>query len=1356
MNRSGHNIKKLIIIVGCWLTFVVPLCASSKINVHQISRRDGLSNGAVTAIVKDANGYVWLGTWNGLNRYDGINMVTFLPGINQQGIHNHVIRELYPTESGELWILTNKGVSRYDHLLGRFASFFTQELEHLNYENDISITLSKENGLWVSVFGHGIFSYDTQSEQFNKVSFNNGSQHISAEIIKIHASDNQLFCIAANGQLFSMSGQHLEPIMLLPLSGTILSFTSTDINGHPYLLITQRAGPALLVDLEKRAVNQLNIPNDFISTIAKSLKSERLWIGTEKGNIYEYNLLNQQLEDLEILTDIPAGNSIATRVLSILETASDLLWIGTDGNGVYTLKLTEFPNNSLSSGTLQYPIVRSILVTTTDHLLIGTKGGGIDIFEADGRYIKNLSTADGLSNNSVFSMHQRFDGSIWVGTDGEGVDIVSPDYKTIRNFPRDFANTNDFSFSSVYRVLEDRDRNIFLGTSGYGVIWLTFDKNNPSIPIAFDQVILDQQSGLQKQIVYALAEEKEGIIWIGTRGIGIYRYNTITKRVMGHYTTTTLPEYIKSDDVISLFIDKTNRVYAGSSNGLFSFLPGATDSVQIGHLDKHAGLSNTSIHAIEADHQNNIWVTTNFGLASIDSTWQYVRSFNDNDGLINIEYSDGASFFDEKTNRLFVGGTLGVDIIQPDRIKFSSQFPPIAINRLLIKNQLVETGDQSVLTSSINHQKKLVLKYNQNAFTFHVTPLVYWGQERYRISYRLKNFDDDWVINLPNQPISFTNIEPGSYILQLRVSDENGKWSGIAKEVELEIKPPLWRTFWALMIYIFLFIAFQTLLFLYYRRKEAQKKEALLLEFKMKKEEELQRYKIDFFTNVAHEFRTPLTMITSYIHALLEDTRNTYNDPRFLKVYNNSIKLQKLVLEIMQFRKLEKGKEPLNIKLTRPVELIREVLSDFELLAQKQNILCELITSQPDITFNTDAEKFQRIISNLISNAIKYNNPDGFVHVYVTMENKSLKVEVVDNGAGIKPEYYQKIFEPFGITSASLKGSMPNYRSTGLGLAVTKGLVELLKGQISFDSDVARGARFICIFPDVHELSETNVPVQQAQPADDYNFIDDRDDDLQLTDIKSTARQSTILLVDDDQEILKILREFLHQDYNILFAANGVEAYEKVLNAKPDLVVSDIMMPEMDGIEFCSMIRNNFDTSHIPLILLTAKGEIEDRIAGLKAGADSYIPKPFHPDHLRIRIEKLLQQRLNIKSHFGYPDENPALVKEIPDPFFQKLLNYIDENIDDINLSSGKMCNDLAISKSSLYNKTKSVLGTTPHNLINQRRLSKAIVFLKTTNMTVSEIIDQTGFASRTHFYDLFKNAYGCSPSEYRDKQRVN
>jgi signal transduction histidine kinase/CheY-like chemotaxis protein/ligand-binding sensor domain-containing protein/AraC-like DNA-binding protein len=1347
-----------LVLPGLFLLFSHSLIAEFRTNLHSISRREGLSNGAVNTIVKDSEGYIWFGTWNGLNRYDGSNIVTYLPDNSPYSIHNHVIRELYPASSGPIWMLTNKGVGLYDNIHDRFSSFFTAESEQLNYENDISLSHSPNYGTLVSVYGSGIFKFDSTINQFRKINFDKTSLQASVNIKWIQQVDNQVYCISGNGQLAMISGDRLREVMRLPLTGILTSSVSVVSNQHPLIMLTQRSGAALIADMVTKQVQELRLPDDVITSFSLSKVKERLWVGTEKGRIYCFNLQTRTFELFNKLSNLLTSTLITTCILSIYESEPDILLIGTDGNGVFTLKLTEFPNKRISSDQLAYPIVRSILVTHSGDVLIGTKGGGIDVFDAKGDHIKGISVKDGLSNNSILSFHEHHDGSVWVGSDGKGVDIISPDYKTIRNFPRDFKAPNLMEFASVYRILEDSDQRIYLGTSGYGVIMIEFDKNGGSWPVSCEQLILDgniTEPRQQKQIVYALAEAKPGTIWIGSRGGGVYRYNTITKRVIAQYSSKTHPGLIRNDDILSLLADFEGQIWAGSSNGIFSLSQLASDSVRVAALDIKSELSNTSIHTIQPDKKGNLWVTTNQGLSFIDLNSKNVKSFNVKDGLINFEYSDGASFFDKATGKLCVGGTMGVDIIQTDEIKFSSYYPPIAINQLLIRNLPVEIGSKSVLHSRINHQKTLGLKYNQNSLTFNISPLAFWGQERYRISYRLVNNDDNWTINPLNQPIIFSNLAAGRYTLQIRVSDENGNWSNDIRAIAIVINLPFWRTLWAIIGYILFLAGIQLFIFYAYRKREARKKEAVLQEFKKKKEAELQSYKIEFFTNVAHEFRTPLTIITSHIHALIEETQNTLENPRLLKIYNNSIKLQKLVLEIMQFRKLEKGKEPLNIQSTKPVELIREVVSDLELFALQRNISCEVISSEPEFSFNTDADKFQHIITNLISNSLKYNKPGGFVKISIKSETSTLIIEIEDNGVGIKPEYFQKVFEPFGISSATRKGSFPGYRSTGLGLAVTKGLIELLRGTISFESTFGEGTKFTCVFPNVHELNAEAALNEQADELNEISFIEGAGTDQRIENSETRTGKPLILLVDDEPEILFLIRDILKPEYNLIFASNGLEAYKKVLSSKPDLIISDVMMPQMDGIELCTMLRENFDTSHIPMILLTAKAEIEDRIAGLKAGADSYIPKPFHPEHMKVRVEKLLHLRISVKRHFGEQDGISTLAKQIPDPFFQKLLSYIDENIDDETLSSETLCDRLAISKSSLYNKTKSVLGTTPHGLINQRRMRKASILLDSTTLSVSEIIDQTGFKSRAYFYELFIKSFSCSPSEYRLKRKA-
>lgn len=1351
--------RRLFCIVIAFTCFFQPVLSNYTLNIQLLSRKDGLSNSAVNAIAQDAEGYIWIGTWDGLNRYDGSSFENFKPG-GLFGIHNNVIRRIFPSGNGCIWMLTNNGISLYNNRLNRFYSFFASDPDIGNYEDDVTLEHADSQGTYAGIYGQGIFIYSEKNQNFIKVSFRKNGNRQASLIKRLFFVSEKLFFINSENSLIQVTGDSLVFICKLPIQNAITTTLGFTYSGSPFLLITQRNSNAILIDIDRKSTSNLEIPNQIISASSVSLDRNFLWLGTEQGIIYRYFLSDKRYEPLILNTSLLIRNKISARIICFREIKPDILWAGTDGNGVIKIKLTVQPVETIPSRLLSYPIVRSILITRNRDMLVGTKGGGIDIFDSTGRFKRNISSKNGLSNNSVLSFHQRYDGSIWVGTDGEGVDILSEDYRRITNFPRDYSKRNPIRFASVYRIFEDDDHNIFIGTSGFGVIMLRFQYPKPDLkyPISFEQVKLDESGSknLQKQIVYAMDSEKPGIIWIGTRGQGIYRYNTITKRVLIHLSTANYSPWIKNNDVLAVRTGPDHSVWIGTSGGIYAVTPVSDDSCLVKSFTMQEGLSNNSVHSILFDNQNNLWFSTNLGLSCIDHKTHLIKNFNPNDGLINYEYSDGASYYDPVTSFIYFGGTEGIDIMNPSQIKFSNVFPPIAINELFVNNKPVDIPDDGILQSRINLQQKLSLKYNQNAISFFVTPLDYWNKERYKIVYRLEKFNDKWIVNPPNQFISYTNLSPGKYYFRLRVSDENGIWSPVAKSIEITIHSPWWLTGWAIGFYVLFTMVVLLAIMAFLRKKTMTKKERALREMKQKQEEELHQHKIEFFTNVAHEFRTPLTVITAYIQNILNED-NIIDKTKIRRVYKNSLKLQKLVQEIILFRKLEMGKESVTVKATNPTKLLEEIITDVEILAQNKGIQIHVTSDDPEKIIYTDPEKLQRIFSNLISNAIKYNKCNGSIFTSISFPGDQLITTVKDTGNGIGKEAIDKIFEPFGLTSGDKKASMPNVQSTGIGLAVTKGLVKLLGGSISVESDVGSGTSFTVSVPslDYKETpAEAEIDEHEKDTKDLIVLQDETEPDFNKDSLKNAnSKEPVLLIVDDDKEILFLLRDLLGEDYVLRFASDGKNAWEILQQEHIDLVISDIMMPGMDGIELCKNIRKNFDTSHLPLILLTAKAEIEDRIKGLEVGADSYIPKPFHPDHLRIRIEKLLEIRKKIQNRF---QESSSLkepqVPEIHDPFFQKILHYIETNLDDVNLNADNLCDFLAVSKSSLYNKTKVIAGTTPHGLINRERIRKAATLLRSTNLTVSEIIYHTGFNSRPYFYDIFNKTFGCSPTEYREK----
>lgn len=1324
-----------------------------RIPVISLGRNEGLSNGAVNSILRDSEGYFWMCTWNGLNRWDGHSMEVFLPGKTNGDIHNHVIREIYEVPGKGLWMLTNKGLSFYNHKTGVFKGFFTNLKGNINHETDISLTLTPRHEVFACIKNLGLYQYDPLNDSFRKAEISGETSMLEQRVWRIHSLKDIMILVGENGSVWIIKNNTIKQIGQFTLARPVIKTWGLEAKNQLWLMVAQRNGPSLLMNLANGRVAEIAVKGDNITTWSAAADKNFFFAGSEKGNIYVFNTDSLRLRKIIDASQYGYQKAFTSRILDIYQDKQEGLFVGTDGNGVYIFRPASAEISALPANRLSYPVVRCFL-SLRNKLLVGTKGGGINIIDNEGLRTQTLTDAAGLINNSVLSLYQRPGGSIWVGTDGRGLNIIDPELKKISSLDPEILPPAIREMGSIYKILDDGRGNVFLGTSGWGVIRIQYEQKNPNKLLSAAQLPLGSDSSdvVFRQVVYALALEKPGIIWVGIRGEGLVKFNYLNNRTENQLNTTTSPGMIINDDILSLFIDHEGVLWAGSSGGMTAL--SLTGNAPI---KKHEvllrRLQQLSVHSIQEDDQNNLWITTSKGIARIDADRKGLHFFDVNDGLINEEYADGAGFFDPSSLYFYAGGTSGIDRVNTASVSLQRFFPPLVFNKLFIGDKLIRPG-VSPLLENINLQKFIHLSYSQNSLNIEATPATAASRVNFQVYYKILPLDSVWREPGPTGLISLINLRPGRYTLEVTLSNEINQMNLPPRRLEILVDPPLLLSRTAIISYIILLILIQGGILWFYRYRAALKRKRALEELEKQKEKELQEYKIEFFTQLAHELRTPLTVINAQTYRLLENDKTRKLGQPLMRIYRNTLRLQKLVNEIMQFRRLEKGKETLQNRPCRIDEILDEILSDLEILAVQRKITFE-VSYPDDPHLVCDRDKLLRILSNLISNAIKYNRDGGKIAIRVNRpESERIEIYITDEGEGFTAEDLKKLYEPFAITKTGSPRASQRFYSAGLGLAVTKGLTELMNGRMEISNLPEGGARAVVSLP-IPPL-ESHSPSETITGPEEESEIKVQADSHERWNGEDTSDQTkpVILVVDDDPEIFQSVADVLGAKYRYVYARNGLEALEILKTTEPHLIISDIMMPGMDGIELCTSIRKDFRISHLPIILLTARAEIEDRISGLEAGADSYIPKPFHPEHLKVRVSKLLEQREKFRASFNKTSTQATQAFQIPDPFLHKIIKVIDENLEDNSLNADFIADKVAISKSSLYLKLKNLASITPHDLINKRRLEKAALLLKTTQLTVSEIIDQTGFNSRTYFYELFLKQYGCSPTQFRKKDQ--
>lgn len=1350
-----------------------PLLDSSKTldlkySVEQLDNTKGLSNSSVNAIFQDSENLLWIGTWDGLNRYDGNNFKIFRPELDiENSLSNQVILKIDEDSTGQIWILTIHGINRYDKKTDTFQRyFFSRENKPPLSESEFNMALDAKKKVFCAVKDWGIGYFDGTAFQLLKV------KNLSTKAVKKmeFSPTGELLVLFESNELYALSlktsnsGKKIISKVGL-ISQNIRTF---GIVSNQKICGVSTVGYATLYSLPDKKKQVL--PEQQIKNIIGHTPEGLVLLGKSGYFI---------IDNAGRITTKPWFKYLNNqKITTLIQGTENVLWTGTDGDGLFKMYPLKRSFNLISKAQipeLDGGIVRTFLEVEGNSFWVGTKGKGLFRFPSN-FYLnpeksltpENFNESNSSINNAVFALSKGQNNLVFIGTDGDGITVFDLKKSKMINWSEIEGNEKCDYFKSTYTISQDKKGFIWLGTNGYGMIRCKISRSGDQLKVTeFKKYLASNNEGksLSSNIIFSIIPKNENQLWIGTRLGGLNLFDKQSGQFHTYKNIKNDPKSLSNNDILCLQNDANNRLWIGTSFGLNLLENLKSDgSALFRSFTVKDGLPNNTIHGIVSDKKSNLWISTNFGLSNFNLAKTKFSNYTKNEGLQNNEFADGAFYRDLKSDFIFMGGIKGFNYFLPQNIKESSAIPHILIDKISGQNQTIPYYQGLVIAPNSKTNPAIVLNYNQNFFDIELAALTYINSEKCQYSYQLRNFDKDWNTINNRRIISYTNVPQGNYSLWIKWTNSDGVWSKPVHAIDIRIKPVFWQSTVAILIYLVLVELFILFVLSYYNKRQSLSQNILF----RKREEELHENRLTFFTNIAHEFQTPLTLIVGPVQKLSETANLSDRNKKFIQmIQRNSSRLLFLTQQLLEFRKAEYDYLEITAREFDLVNLVEQIAELFDEWALDKNIDYNLdLTSTLPGWF--DKDKIEKIVFNLMSNAFKYTPVNGKIDLKFHIEDqdsKRLNITIVNTGKGIPKEKLDSLFDRFFLSDTN-KGIDNDMFRTGIGLAYIKKLVTVLRGEILVSSVANEETSFTILVPCGKEaFSEKELDVEVSPVLISHHLknileeIPSKCDDtpnkiLSLEGLEDNRK--TVLIVEDEKEIHLFLNDLLGEKYKIIAAYNGLEALESLENRIPDIIISDVMMPIMDGVELCEKIKINVKTCHIPFIMLTAKDSVIHRIEGLESGANSYIPKPFYPDHLLVRIQKLLEEKELILKHFT----QDTLVENLPTlpidneekDFIKRVIELIRKNIDNENLQSLFIEKELGISNSQLYRKIKQIFGFTPGDLIRTIRLKNAAELLRKNVLTVSEVCYQSGFNNRSYFYREFKKVYNTTPKNYQLK----
>jgi len=1343
----------------CFLFFMPVLKSNgidtvNNLNFDFYSQEHGLSNNQIHCILQDKKGWMWFGTSQGVCRFDGYRFTVFKNDPEDStSLKGNLVRAIFEDHKGQLWIGTeNGGLNKFNREKENFQHYFYSG-DHAVLK-DASVTSIHEDAagnLWV---GTETRLYRIENEnKLTEITPSNLSG-FSGYFRVLRSDPSGRIWIGTNNGLFvyNPKNNQAEKVTLPPQSySTNEEIWEIVIDDDSTVWVGTYANGMFTVNpasLEARhlIIDQNNDRSNTVRSISKD-RNGKYWIGT-RGGLYIYDKI-KGVTAFYYHEEREPKSLVNNSIQCIFHDLKGDVWIGTR-NGINFLieerqNILGYKSMPGDNRYLNSSEIYTFWIDPKGDVWAGTESGGINILNRKtGRFrylVPQKGNPNSLSRNCIKALLDDGKSNLWIGTFLGGIDVLNLKTNNFKHYRNDPADPGSLSDNRVWALLRDKNNNIWAGTSN------GLDKFDPATG-----TFIHYKNLVDGQQVNWLAEDSDHCLWIGADELFIY--NPKDQKITRVNESTRY-----------MFQDSKKRFWLTTSNrGIVLY---SKEKGIIRYYSEKNGLANNQTLAILEDDERFLWISTTNGLSKFDPEKERFHNFSMKNGFQNNQFTYGAAYKTTKGDLLF-GGISGFNIFNPTKIKSGEYFAPIVLTDFKIFNKSIRIGNRKndVLTKCISETDQLKLKYDQNSITLDFTSFDYANSLGIQFSYYLEGFEKDWNEPSESRSATYTNLDPGEYTFRVKTVSIDRQESNPGPELKIIVLPPYWETWWfRILIFLTVFGLFYMLI-TFLLNKEKLKNDLVFERIKAKKLHELDMMKLRFYTNISHEIRTPLTLILGP----LEKMRNNAIPEPEIKghlelMHRNATQLHQLINQLLDFRKLETGNLKLVLSRGDLVSYISGIVGSFDKYAEEKEIELKFNSLKKEIITNFDADKVSKIMNNLLSNAFKFTGKGGKISVNLslvfdsdedepvgsTSDKRMIEITVKDTGIGISDSNLEKIFNRFFQVNEG--GSQTG---TGIGLALTKELVKLHNGKIFVVSKPGKGSKFTFQLPfgefaptESRELAASveNNEKEQAVPVSDEHLGE-----------QFISGQKIMLLVDDNSDVRYFIKSHFSASYQVLEAGNGLEGWNLALKTIPDIIISDVMMPDMDGFEFCRKIRKDERTSHIPILLLTALGSREHEIEGLSYGADDYITKPFDVVILQTKVENILSVRQSLKQKYtGEMLLQPRNIRlSSPDErFLQKAIEVVENNIADPDLDIERFASEIGVSRMQLYRKLNALTEMTVKEFIRSIRLKRAAQMLVQKKLNVSEVAYAVGFKDLSHFRKCFRQEFGMSSSEYIEKHPV-